>query len=176
MSAKPLSFSLRPDEIPAAGLHIRIEASDAERQTLAGELGIPEVTALTADIDVRPLPGGAISMRGAMKASVVQMDVVTLEPVRQAVEEDIDLTLVAAEEAAETPPTPPAAGPGEEDGPELFRDGRIELGALVGEHLALGLDLYPRAPGVEFPGHVEDDASAETSPFAALAKFKKDKD
>jgi uncharacterized metal-binding protein YceD (DUF177 family) len=175
MSTKSLSFSIRADEVPAAGRQYRIEAAEAERRTLAEELDIPEVKALAADIDVRPLAGGAISVRGNLTASVVQTDVVTLEPVEQSVEEEIDLTLVAAEEAAETPPKPASAGPDEEEGPEVYQNGRIELGALVGEHLALGLDLYPRAAGVEFSSHVEDDA-AESSPFAALAKLRKDEE
>jgi uncharacterized metal-binding protein YceD (DUF177 family) len=173
MSAKPLSFSIRADEVPAAGRHYRVEATEAERRTLAEELGIPEVKALAADIDGRLLAEGAISLRGNLTASVVQTDVVTLEPVEQSVEEEVDLTLVPAEKAEEAPPGPVPAGSDEQESPELFQNGRIDLGALVGEHLALGLDLYPRAPGVEFSGHVEDDA-AESSPFAALGKLRKD--
>lgn len=176
MTPKPLSFSVRVDEIPAAGRHFRIEAGETERRALAEALGIPEVKALAADVDVRLLPGGAVAVKGGLTASVVQTDVVTLEPVNQAVEEEIDLMLAQAEDIAETTPKQPSAGPEEEEGPEVFHNGRIELGAMVGEHLALGLDLYPRASGVEFPGHVEDDASAEASPFAALAKLRKGED
>jgi hypothetical protein len=128
------------------------------------------VTELTADIHVRPLGRRAFSLLGTLAASVVQTDVVTLEPLRQAVEETIDV-LVAAEDAA--PKT--AAGSAEPDkgeGPDFLRNGRIALGALTAEHLALGLDPYPRAPGVEFAGHIEDD-SPDGAPLAALAKLKK---
>ncbi len=165
MSKAPLSLSVRASEIPAGGRRFHIEANESERRGLADELGIPEVSQLAADLDVRPLAGGAFSVRGALSASVVQTDIVTLEPVRQAVDEAIDVTLVAAEDAA--------AEPGETELPDLYRGGRIELGALTREHFALGLDPYPRAPGVEFLDHVEDDSAAEASPFAALARLRK---
>jgi hypothetical protein len=110
-------------------------------------------------------------VRGRLSASVVQTDVVTLEPVRQEVTEDIDLTLLRADA------TWPGLKPGElvdasePDGPDLYHNGRIDLGVIAAEHLALGLNPYPRAPGIEFPGHVEDDPVEDPSPFAALAKL-----
>jgi hypothetical protein len=55
----------------------------------------------------------------------------------------------------------------------VYYDGRIDLGAIAAEHLALGLDPYPRAPGAEFADHIED-AARETSPFAALGLLKKE--
>ncbi len=50
-------------------------------------------------------------------------------------------------------PTPPPAGEltlEGEDPPDPIIDGRVDLGAIVAEFLALGLDPYPRKPGVEF--------------------------
>ena len=44
---------------------------------------------------------------------------------------------------------------------DVYHDGRIDLGAIVGEHLALGLDPYPRSPGVAFAGHIEDEPDAD---------------
>ena len=41
------------------------------------------------------------------------------------------------------------------------------LGALTAEFFALGLDPYPRKPGVEFAAPAEE--AAPDSPFAALA-------
>jgi uncharacterized metal-binding protein YceD (DUF177 family) len=166
-----LSLTVRADEIPAGGRSFRVEASKAERRSLAEALGIADMEALSAEIDVRPMGASAFSVTGRLTASVVQTDVVTLEPVPQAVEEEIDLTMVAAEDRPAGSAEPDETGEGE--GPELFHHGKIDLGALTAEHLALGLDPYPRAAGVEFSGHIEDD-SPEASPFAALAKLKKD--
>lgn len=173
MKRGSLTLSVRADDIPPSGRRFRVEADEAERRTLADDLGIVAVAELSVEFEVRPLGGGAFSVKGGLVGTVVQTDVVTLEPVRQAVEEAIDLTLVAAEDVAPAPPGPADLDAGE--GPETFRNGRIELGMLAAEHLALGLDPYPRAEGVEFKGHVEDD-SASASPFFALAKLTKDKE
>ena len=47
-------------------------------------------------------------------------------------------------------------------------NGRIDLGALTAEFLALGLDPYPRKPGVAFEPHEE----AAEKPLAALHRLK----
>jgi hypothetical protein len=173
MTSEPFSFAVLVRDIPAGGRRFSLRADDAQRRDLAIALDIPAVNALHADLEVRPAMGGAFRVRGTLTASVVQTDVVTLDPIDQEVNEDIDVTLMRAEDVG------PSRNAGKElvdtvevDGPDLFRNGRIDLGIIVREHLALGLDPYPRAPGVDFPGHVEDDASADPSPFAVLGSLK----
>jgi uncharacterized metal-binding protein YceD (DUF177 family) len=173
MKTGSLSLSVRADEVPAAGRRFRVEADEAERRALAAELGISEVVELAAEFDVRPTAGEAFSVRGSLAATVVQSDIVTLEPLRQTIDERIELTLVAAEENA--PETSLPVDPEASEERDVFHNGRIELGRLAREHLAVGLDPYPRAPGVEFADHVED-GSLEASPFAALAKLKKEQE
>jgi hypothetical protein len=59
------------------------------------------------------------------------------------------------------------------DPPEVLQHGSIDLGALAVEFLLLGIDPYPRKPGVSFePPRVVDDPAAH--PFAVLAALKKD--
>ncbi len=48
-------------------------------------------------------------------------------------------------------------------------NGRIDFGALTAEFLALGLDPYPRKPGVAFE---PVSAGEEPLPFADLAALK----
>src|SRR5687767_2539043 len=99
MSPEPFSYKIAASEVPQAGRRYNVEADDEARRRLAGALGIPEVSALTAELEVKPMRGGAFAVRGSLSASVVQTDVVTLDPVAQDVSENIDLTLVAAETA-----------------------------------------------------------------------------
>jgi hypothetical protein len=174
MTAGSLSLSVRAGEVPAGGRRFHLKANEKERLGLAEELGIPEVTELAAAFEVRRLSGGMFAVQGTLAASVVQTDIVTLEPVHLAVNETIELTLAPAEDASAKPAA--ALKEQESDGPDLFHGGRIELGAIAREHLALGLDPYPRAAGVEFAGHVEDDSAAEASPFAALVELRKDEE
>ena len=49
--------------------------------------------------------------------------------------------------------------------PDEIVNGQIDLGALTAEFLALGLDPYPRKPGVDFS--YQDPADEKDSPFAA---------
>ncbi|MBA3519191.1 MAG: DUF177 domain-containing protein [Rhizobiales bacterium] len=174
MNPDPFSFRVVANDVPREGRRYHIEADAEERRRLADALGIPEVAALEADLEVRPVGGQSLAVRGALKASVVQNCVVTLEPFSQEVAEAIDLTLMRAEAG------PPGLRGGEvlidafePDGPDLFHHGRIDLGIIVAEHLALGLDPYPRAPGIDFSGHLEDDSAADPSPFATLARLNK---
>lgn len=171
MSDAPFSFPVLIARIPAAGKHFSIAPDEDARSAIAQAIGIVEVVALTAEMDVRAIGAEAFAVTGALSASVVQTDVVTLEPVRQDVSESIDLTLVPAMDSR------PRKAPADEaveapDARDVYRGGKIDLGAIVVEHLALGLDPYPRSPGVEFPGHVEAPPEPESSPFAALAKLK----
>jgi uncharacterized metal-binding protein YceD (DUF177 family) len=176
MSGQPLTLEALVGRIPAGGKHFRVEAREAERHAIALALGIVEVVDLTADLEVRPVGAEAFAVRGTLKAVVVQTDVVTLEPVRQEVSEAIDLTLLPAEGDSRVKgradPQPDLGAP--EDERDVYRKGRIDLGAIVLEHLALGLDPYPRSPGTEFPGHIESAPEPQASPFAALAPLKRD--
>jgi uncharacterized protein DUF177 involved in 23S rRNA accumulation len=175
--SEPFSVLLPTRQVPTGGKHVRIEPNDAQRRGIAQSLGIVDVDALTAELDVRPLGAEAFSVRGALTASVVQTDVITLDPVRQEVSETIDLTLVPAVDDSPArkrgAEQPDAADADERD---VYRGGRIDLGTIVFEHLSLGLDPYPRSPDVEFSGHIEDDPATAPSAFAALASLKRDKD
>jgi uncharacterized metal-binding protein YceD (DUF177 family) len=171
MSDRPLSHAVLARDIGPGGRMEHVTADAEARAVLADTLGIPEVKAVAADLLIRPARGSAFQIRGTLEADVVQTCVVTLAPVEQHVSEEIDVTLVPAEvpgDAGEKVLVDPLA----EDAPEIFHRGRIELGAIVAEHLALGLDPYPRAPGVEFEPHVEEEAADRVSAFAALDRLK----
>jgi uncharacterized metal-binding protein YceD (DUF177 family) len=178
MSDQPFSFAVSVNQIPTGGRNFHVEADDEQRRVIATALEIAEALALTAELDVRPVGADAFSVRGTLNATVVQTDVVTLEPIRQELAEKIDLTLVPAL-AASAPKKKRASdaeqGDDKADERDVYSGGRIDLGAIVYEHLALGLDPYPRSPGVEFPGHVEDREDSADSPFAALAALKPDR-
>ena len=177
MNAERFSHTVLAASIPPGGKHVRIEANASERRRLADAVTIPEVTSLTADLEVKPVGDRAFSVRGVLNASVVQTDVVTLEPTAQEVVEEIDLTLRPAEDlSAGAKEGEALVDPSEATEADVYHEGRIDIGHVVTEHLALGLDPYPRAPGVVFDGYVEDDPKADPSPFAALASLKRSDD
>ena len=171
---EPFSRVVLARDIPPAGKQYRIEANEAERRELAEALELAEIVQLGADLWIRPQAGSGFSLRGTLKAVVVQTDVVTLDRVQQDVAEHIELSLMPAEESASKHGAgEPILDSADTEAADLFLNGRIDVGAIVAEHLALGLDPYPRAPGTEFDGYVEDDSTADPSPFASLAALKK---
>ena len=113
-------------------------------------------------------------MIGVVHGELTQTCVVTLEPFPATVEEEIDVRFAprdderAARRRAEEPETVSMA---DDDEPDPIVDGKIDLGALAAEFFALGLDPYPRKPGVAFEPPAEPEA--EVTPFAALAEPKK---
>ena len=166
------------DDIDLQGFDRSLEASPEERVILARRFGLLELKALKADLHVQRIGDEPlIQVTGRLSAVVVQNCVVTLEPTSYEIDEEIDenfgpnADLPAEVELSE-----------EDDGPPEPFDGEgIDLGEVVAQHLALGIDLYPRAPGVEFPGPTagEDAAAAKEAadgPFAALATLKEKKD
>jgi uncharacterized metal-binding protein YceD (DUF177 family) len=173
MNVKSFSYTVVANDIPAKGRQYRFEADEEQRRALAEALGIPDVQAFAGEFEVRPVRGQSYSVRGRIRATVVQTCVVTLDPVPQEVVEEVDVTLMRAEDVD-------PASRGKEDlvdaveteGPEVFHRGRIDLGVIAAEHLALGLDPYPRSPGADFASHIEDDSQLRPSPFAGLAELK----
>ena len=88
--------------------------------------------------------------------------------------ERFSVELFPASEAAETKDDPEEQEVLSTPDIEPYEDGRIDVGAIVYEHLSAALDPYPRKEGVEFDW-VDPKIAADptaVSPFAALAKLK----
>lgn len=175
---------VRVDEVSVHEKTETIEASPAERQALAERFDLQDIGRFTATIHLRRVRGGTmIRVAGQLEADVVQTCVATLEPVPAHVSEPFDALFAPPELIGENDDDfvfDPGAV--EEDQPEAFEDGRIDIGELAAQHLSLALDPYPRAPGAVFEPVEEHPAPADDEPdiersapdaFAALAKMKR---
>jgi uncharacterized metal-binding protein YceD (DUF177 family) len=169
--APPFSRRVRVDALPAEGLFQTIEASPEERAALAALNRLPSIASLAATFAMRRSGRGGVRVTGEVHAEVTQVCVVSLEPLAATVDEPVDVRFAPAEDVR-----PPRRGGDEmaevdgEDPPDPIVDGKIDLGALAAEFLALGLDPYPRKPGVAFDP--PEPQGGQDSPFAALAKPK----
>lgn len=177
----PLQRVFNVVDLKPEGVDVTVETTPEERAELAIFLDLPAIHRLQASFR---LTGNEhrVTVRGEVHAAIVQVCTVSLEPFDTTVHEEVE---VVFDDSAVTPPDirakPPSArnAPGVEgfdleselDAPDELIDGRIDLGALAAEFLALGLDPYPRKPGVEFS--YEDGAAASESPFAALSSLKR---
>lgn len=155
-----------------------ISAGAQERLALAARFDLVAIDSLSARVALRRVGRGpVVRVEGRLSAEVVQSCVVSLEPVRNRVEEDFVL-LYAPEGAEEGHGHVLEEGYGleDDDWPEPLEKGKIDIGEAVAQQLALALDPYPRKPGVRLEdviGQREGVGADEPSgsPFAALARL-----
>jgi Large ribosomal RNA subunit accumulation protein YceD len=163
-------------QIPETGLHRDIEADQSAREAMAELAGLREILSANASLDVTPKGGGRFHVAGHVRARIGQTCVVTLDPIENDIDEEVDLIFAppeqipnladlvdeAAESAVEIP-----------DPPEPIVDGIIDLGRLATDALFLGIDPYPRRKDAVFEPPVEA-ADPEDHPFAALKALQLD--
>lgn len=154
--------------IPRSGQRESLAATPEECEALARRLGLLSLGKLEAKVALTPQAGGNVAVRGRMQASVTQACVVTLEPVTQEIDEEIDWRV-----------PPPAAEPSEPDEEDILEgpdeveaeNGVLDLGEALAQQLALSLDPYPRAPGAGLGP--EGAGDKPVTPFSALSRLKR---
>ena len=172
MADFPFSRPVRVRDVPATGQKITLDANADERADLAAGLGIPAIERLAAEIEVLPLDGGALRVRGTIDSDLLQTCIVTLDPVRQTVRETFDVLFLPEEHRSGDGAKTVLLDPMDDEDRDYYKDGKLDLGPIIAEHLALGLDSYPRLSGTDFPAHIEDDTSDRISPFESLRQLK----
>lgn len=149
-----------------------IEAGAAECQAVARRLGLEGLSGLRARFRLgRSSTAPLIRVSGCFEADVIQLCVVSLEPVGQHLAEDFSLTFSLEPVSTEDDLELTLA---DEDLPEEVLDGIIDLGEAAVQQLAIALDPYPRRPDAEVPAALRPAENGADSPFAALAKLKGD--
>ncbi|HMN73971.1 MAG TPA: YceD family protein [Rhodoblastus sp.] len=176
------SSPLVVSEIPPQGADIVIEADAAQRAALAKLNGLVGLASATARLHVAPRGRERLHVTGEVRARVTQTCVVSLEPFESEIVEPVDVEFepARAKPVREEPERmsrrrrdarPPVEedeeGMDDLDAPDEIVDGKVDLGALASEFLTLGIDPYPRKPGVAF--EEPQPQGAVISPFAPLA-------
>ena len=168
--ADPWRVPVAVAQIPEAGLHRELEADHAVREAMAEIAGLREILSATAWFDVTPKDGGRFHVVGHVQARIGQTCVVTLDPIENDLDEDIDLTFAPPEQIPQLAAlVDETAEIGDEipDPPEPIENGVIDLGRLATDVLFLAIDPYPRKPDAMFEPVVAA-ADPEDHPFAAL--------
>jgi hypothetical protein len=170
------SVLVRLDEVSDSGRHIELEAGADVRAALAKPLGVDAVERLTAGFDLTRRGRDGVHVAGAVRATVRQTCVVTLEPVLCEIDEEIDIDYLPPNEmrkTAETIDLEYSEGmQGGPDEPEALTGNSIDLGLLATEFVILGVDPYPRKPDAAFEPPRTAEAGA-AHPFALLAGLNK---
>jgi len=163
-------------QIPDAGLHREIEADQAARAAIAALADVREVVSAHASLDVVQQRDGKVHVHGRVRARIGQTCVVTLDPIETDIDEPIDQLFAPPEqipELAELVEDDPNSEADTADPPEPIVGGQIDLGRLAADALFLGIDPYPRKPGVVFEQPTEL-ANPDDHPFAMLKALQPD--
>jgi uncharacterized metal-binding protein YceD (DUF177 family) len=182
--APPFSRPLAVASVAVSGARVEYRATEAECVALAEQDGLAALRDLVVEAELVRRGREGLYAKGRVSAVVTQLCVVTLEPFEARVEEpfEIEFAPQAEAEAAyaramaeiEAALDKAAVLAEQKDPPDPIIDGKIDLGALGAEFLALGLAPHPRKPGASFDEILDPLAKEKPSPFAALAKIKKD--
>ena len=177
----PFSYMVKVGHVSHNPLEVHVEADARERAALARLWNVVSVDALAADLKIRRWKKDGVKVFGEIRGRVTQTSVVSLEPVENEIFEELDqifvpegssLSRIPANDQGEMIVDPD--GP---DLPETFWGDAIDIGAVVAEFAAMGLDAYPRNPGEAFAPHIEmsDTEDRKPSPFAVLKNLKVEK-
>jgi|TARA_R110000787_G_scaffold75826_2_gene167830 uncharacterized metal-binding protein YceD (DUF177 family) len=161
---------------------IILEASAQERAALAKRFELVLIDSLTAELTIIAASNGEVTVRGPMHAQIVQSCVTTLEPVPEMVEDEVKVLFSPHVSEEDMPSNPDDLEDLSEDElmalldqPEPLVDGKIDVGEVVSQFLAVAMNPYPRKDGAELPeaALIEEEADEERpNPFAKLAGLK----
>lgn len=156
-----VSFQAHVSRLPQKGMPVRIEATAAQREALARAHELQSVERYVADLLVTPWKRHGVKVSGRVEADITQACVVTLEPVITHIDEAVDGLFLPEESKLGRQGFEgggeiliDADGP---DSPETFSGDTIDVGALAEQFFGLGIDPYPRKPGVSLELKTDGD-------------------
>jgi len=168
-----LEATIRIDTLPPEGREIHVVATEGQRAAIAETVGITAVEALEAHLKAARFRGG-IRVTGRLRARIEQPCVVSLVPVHQDIDEDVDRVYLpeTGGDPSHEAGTDILVDIEGEDVPDHFDGREADLADMLVETLALAIDPYPHAPGATLETEGDPIDREEESPFAALRKLK----
>lgn len=152
---------------------VELEASEAERNALAGRFGLVRIDYLRATLKL-VVDADIVRANGVLDTAFVQSCAVSGDDLPVTVKEPIALRFIPATETAGVPDEEIELDEGDCD--EIPYSGHhFDLGEAVAQSLALAIDPYATGPNAERARRqagIMDEAAA--GPFAALAALRKD--
>lgn len=163
------SYPVDVSRVSASPMKLELAADEKQRRALAVRFKIISVDALKADVELKRVNRSQIRVRGSFEADVTQTCVVSLEPFSETVSDSFSV-LFGENQSVRPNEHEIELSMDEDEETDVAQDGKIDVGELISEYLALSLDPFPRRPGASFS--YETAAEEKKSPFAALEKLK----
>ncbi|MET3560567.1 hypothetical protein ABID39_001269 [Bartonella japonica] len=173
-----LAYPISVRSLPTKGIRVHICANQKECTHLAKNHDLVEVRFCKGKFHILPWKKRGIRIKGLLQARIVQLCVVTLEPLENILHEKIEVVFVP-EDANLTKPKI-SEDTGELfldveglDTPEVFYGDKIDIGAVMEEFFELSIDHYPRKKGIKMHTieNLEEDKQ-KLSPFSVLKNWK----
>jgi len=173
-----LSRPVDLDRLGPAGMALEVAPTESERRALSKRFGFVDLPELSARLTVTARAGGTVAVEGRLRGRLVQACVLTLEPVRQDLDEPFRLLFKPGMADPRDPETGEAVLSAGLDAPEPLEGQLLDVGEIVAEQLALVADPYPRRPGVKLEDVLPkrrgpaEPPPARRTPFAKLQALK----
>ena len=187
------TYALELDKVDDSGQEISIEAPEGSKPLLERRLDISGLDELKADLRIEPQAGGVFHVLGRMHAKIIQLCVVTAEPIESLIEEEVEGWFIDHEAgvtsfAKAQKDRVAGASKGhaevevmdESEDPEPAVGGQIDLGEFIVQNLSLAINPYPHKEGAhyEYTDAESQDSKrsgARKSPFEALKDWKENR-
>lgn len=172
------------DRMGTGSAALDITASEGERAALARRFGFLGLPAFSARVTVDRRLGGQVIVEGRLRGTIVQACILTLEPVKQELDETFRIVFKQDLAEERDPESGEAVLSAQADAPEPLSGNMLDVGEIVAEQLSLAADPYPRRPGAKLEdvlpkprkgakgGGGGGKAEQRRHPFAGLAALR----
>ncbi|WP_156851315.1 YceD family protein [Bartonella refiksaydamii] len=173
-----LAHPISVRSLPAKGIRVHICANQRECAHLAKNHDLVEVKMCEGKFHIFPWKKRGVRIKGLLRARIMQLCVVTLEPLENILRENIEVVFVPEDSNLMKPKMSEDTGElfldvEGLDIPEVFYGDKIDIGAVMEEFFELSINHYPRKEGVKMRVFEDlEEAEQKLSPFSVLKSWK----
>ncbi len=170
---KLFSYPIVVDDLSAAKREYKLSASPKDLVYIAEVLKVPEVKSCQSKIQLHfDRKNHRLDVSGSVKAVLVQESVISLELFDKTYQGEFSLFFDTKATYKDIRELDEELG---DEIPDLVVDGKIDLGDITIEQVALLIDDYPRQEGevFNFVSEFDEETTNQANPFNILKKLKK---
>lgn len=168
---REFSFPLQIDELGHGEQSYSLRADKDQLEWLTKILQVPAVNSFQADMKLSfQKKKGLLNITGKVNANIGLISVISLEEFNKDYIADFSINYDTNAKYEDIYQDDEDINL---DIPDIVIDGKIDLGDIAIEQIALVLEDHPRQDGETFDSIIEENETANNNPFAILAKLKK---
>lgn len=166
----------RVEDVPRKGIERTFSLTDNDRAALSKRLEVNAVLRLAGRFRIADARHGRFRLTGTVEGEVEQLCGVCLEPLRQAIDEQIAVEFREQGSGDDAPAGDFSFDPLDDFEIEPIVNGNLDVGRVINEVITSAIDPYPRHADAALDANAAEatpgDADEPPSPFAALEELK----